>query len=87
MGEILDEIASELNLLRYSHHTPEAFFERRDFLARRVRRLARRAAGEPDTAPKSEPYRAPGQPEPARTRAIGAEAPRRRIVTFERRIV
>ncbi|MHB8286353.1 MAG: hypothetical protein ACYDD1_17000 [Caulobacteraceae bacterium] len=46
-AELVDEIASELNLLSLSWTNPEAFLERRDFLTKRLRRLSKRMAGEP----------------------------------------
>jgi len=40
--ELVDEIATELNFLIESYRNPDAFLERRDMLAKRLRRLARR---------------------------------------------
>ncbi|MHB8285703.1 MAG: hypothetical protein ACYDD1_13625 [Caulobacteraceae bacterium] len=45
-AELVNEIASELNLLSLSWTNPDAFLERRDFLSKRLRRLAKRLGAE-----------------------------------------
>ena len=45
-ADLVDELASELNHLSQTWTDPAAFLERRDFLAKRLRRLARRLRGE-----------------------------------------
>lgn len=46
-ADLVNELASELNLLRSSWTNPDAFLERRDFLVKRMRRLAKRLGAEP----------------------------------------
>ncbi len=59
-AEVINEIASELNLLSSSWTNPDAFLERRDFLTKRLRRLAKRMTAEPPR--RSSPFGAPQAP-------------------------
>ncbi len=71
--ELLDEIASELNLLIESYSNPDAFLERRDMLVKRLRRLSKRLrGGEPAVATTTwrNPSPQPAQPRSARTITI-----------------
>lgn len=49
-ADLVNELATELNLLSESRMNPDAFLERRDFLVKRLRRLAKRLGKEPSRA-------------------------------------
>jgi hypothetical protein len=57
LPEQIDAMATELNLLSYCHTQPEAFLERRDELAKRLRRLVRRVARDPSPETDFTTYR------------------------------
>ena len=45
-ADLVNELATELNLLSESRMNPDAFLERRDYLVKRLRRLAKRLGGD-----------------------------------------
>lgn len=73
VSDVLDEIASELNLLSESRLNPHVFLERRDMLVRRLRRLAGRYRLGDDVRIADTTYRGRGFAGPDKSRPRTAE--------------
>jgi hypothetical protein len=83
-ADLVAEIASELNLLSSSWTNPADFLERRDFLVKRMRRLAKRMSAEPSrrSPPPIAPPASYTRPQRARS-ADAAASPARPILSLK----